>query len=179
MLHKEEQGCDKECCPSQFFKLFLDFVFCFNWAPCIFTLPLFVVMIGPHLLFFNLLCRCCIVHFFYCTRMWKTSPWNIFLFSTFIFCFKWTPCQVALPFCVFLLSFCLLLFVHHGGYGCALCWCSSLCCATRNNKGARNIMQPNFLAYLIEHMNIKPKYINCSLWSLESCCCPPSCYGDM
>jgi hypothetical protein len=25
-----------------------------------------------------------------------------------------------------------------------LCWCSSLCCATRNNKGARNIMPPNF-----------------------------------
>jgi hypothetical protein len=110
MLHKEEQGCDKECCPSQFFKLFLDFVFCFNWAPCISTFLLFVVMLGPRLLFFNLLWWSCIVHFFLLqkgrsTRMWITSFFNIFLFSTFIFCLKWALGQVAFPFCVFYWAF--------------------------------------------------------------------------
>ncbi len=136
--------------PFPFLLLCLAFIFCFSicyggLALCIF----FVVQRRT-------------------TRMWKTSPSNIFLFSTFIFCFKWAPCQVAFPSCVFLLSFCLLLFVHHGGHGCALCWCSSLCCATRNNKGARNIMPPNFsqLSFSIEHMNIKPNYINRSLWLL-------------
>jgi hypothetical protein len=35
------------------------------------------------------------------------------------------------------------------------------------------------LSYFIEHMNIKPNYINLSLWLLKSSWCSPSCYGDI
>lgn len=65
---RKNKDVTKSVAPHKFFKLFLDFVFCFNWAPCISTLPLFVVMFGLHLWFLNLLSWSCIVHFFCCTR---------------------------------------------------------------------------------------------------------------